>query len=80
MKQKDFDIQKWNDSKTNHKDMCGNYEFCCVCDKTLVNPCEKANNKYTKMSKIRRAKAKASFKIDGQEVLFRSTVLENNKQ
>lgn len=79
MKQKDFDIQKWNDSKTKHKDMCGSYDFCCVCDKKVKNPCEKAYSKYSKMNKIRKAKARANFKINGQELLFRSTVIDENK-
>lgn len=72
-----FDTRKWFDSIKNNKDMCGSYEFCVCCDKKEKLPCEIAYKKYTKMSKERRAVAKAKFNFDGKEVVFRSTVIEN---
>lgn len=42
-----IDLKKWYDSEANHKDMCGSYDFCAYCDKSISLPCgaayEKAN-------------------------------------
>ena len=75
-KQRYFNEKKWLDSIKNGKDMCGEYDFCCKCDKTKENPCDMAYQAFTKMSKTCRAKAKAKFKANGKEVIFRSTILE----
>lgn len=76
LKQINFDTKKWLDSQKNQRDMCGEYEYCVVCNKTLEYPCEKAYSKYHKMNKINRAKAKTKFNINGKELNFRSTILE----
>ena len=47
-KQKKFDEQKWLDSEKAGFDTCGTYNFCCKCDKSLENPCEKARAKLNK--------------------------------
>lgn len=38
-KQQKLDYDKWLDSEKKHKDMCGAYDFCKYCDKSLTNPC-----------------------------------------
>ena len=40
--QKKIDYEKWLESKKKHKDMCGSYDFCKYCDKSLENPCARA--------------------------------------
>ena len=40
--QKKIDYDKWIESEKLHKDMCGSYDFCKYCDKTLKNPCASA--------------------------------------
>ncbi len=37
-----LDEQKWNDSVTNHRDMCGAYDYCAFCDKNVAMPCATA--------------------------------------
>ena len=37
-----LDEQKWNDSVTNHRDMCGAYDYCAFCDKSVALPCATA--------------------------------------
>lgn len=80
LKQINFDTKKWLDSERAGRDMCGEYDYCAVCDKSAEYPCEKAYVKYTKMSKKRResikAKSKSTLSIDGKEVQFRSTIVE----
>ena len=79
-KQKIFNEKKWFDSIRYGKDMCGEYDFCCKCDKSLENPCEKAQEKYTKLNKTTRIKAKAKFKVDDKERVFRSTIMDKFQQ
>jgi hypothetical protein len=52
-RQQKLDLQKWVDSKRNGKDMCGEYDFCQFCDKSLQYPCAKAYNKMQKANKNR---------------------------
>ena len=46
-----LDLKKWYDSEVNHRDMCGTYDFCAYCDKSISLPCatayEKANEATT---------------------------------
>lgn len=37
-----LDDQKWNDSVSNHRDMCGAYDYCAFCDKSVALPCASA--------------------------------------
>lgn len=37
-----LDEQKWNDSVSNHRDMCGAYDYCAFCDKSVALPCATA--------------------------------------
>lgn len=46
--QEDFELKKWMDSRKANKDLCGTYDFCIKCDKSLERPCEKAYVAYKK--------------------------------
>lgn len=37
--QQKIDYNKWLESEKLHKNMCGSYDFCHYCDKSLTNPC-----------------------------------------
>ena len=52
-----LDEQKWNDSVTNHRDMCGAYDYCAFCDKNVAMPCATA---FEEMNKPQILPAKAS--------------------
>ncbi|MEG1663300.1 MAG: hypothetical protein RR338_04875 [Clostridia bacterium] len=43
-----LDVQKWLDSETKHKDMCGCYDYCAHCNKMEITPCA---NAYARMEK-----------------------------
>ena len=45
-KQKELDIIKWEKSVNQGYDACGSFEFCAECDKTLINPCDRAYRAY----------------------------------
>jgi len=40
-----IDLKKWFDSEEKSKDMCGTYDFCKYCDKSLPQPCAEAYEK-----------------------------------
>lgn len=40
-----LDKIKWNDSVANGRDMCGSYEYCSYCNKSIANPCATAYEK-----------------------------------
>ena len=40
-----LDERKWLDGIKFGKDMCGEYDYCALCDKTEEFPCAKAYNK-----------------------------------
>ena len=40
--QKKIDFDKWIESEKKHQDMCGTYDFCKYCDKSVKNPCANA--------------------------------------
>lgn len=46
-----IDDRKWLDGIKFGKDMCGEYEFCSACDKSVEYPCAKAYNKMQKVNK-----------------------------
>jgi hypothetical protein len=43
-----IDDRKWLDGIKFGKDMCGEYDFCKFCDKTIDHPCARAYNKKNK--------------------------------
>lgn len=52
-----LDLQKWYDSQTNGRDMCGAYAYCAYCDKSAPLPCATAFEKLgTPLVPIRRPK------------------------
>ena len=44
-RQSRLDERKWLDGIKFGKDMCGEYDYCSVCDKTEEFPCAKAYNR-----------------------------------
>lgn len=50
-KQKELDVAKWLKSEEMGRDMCGEFDFCSVCNKKVQNPCAKAFDLYTKNAK-----------------------------
>ena len=40
-----IDLKKWYDSETHGRDMCGSYDFCAFCDKSVSLPCAIAYEK-----------------------------------
>ena len=40
-----LDKQKWDDSVAQGRDMCGAYDFCAFCDKSVAMPCASAFEK-----------------------------------
>lgn len=70
-----LDQKKWLDSIKYGKDMCGSYDYCCVCDKNEQSPCEKAFIKYEESQKSKN-KAKAKFNIAGKTLNYRATIVE----
>ncbi len=45
-----IDLKKWYDSEANGRDMCGSYDFCAYCDKSLSLPCATAYEKLSEQS------------------------------
>ena len=56
-KQSELDIVKWIDSETKNYDTCGEYSYCCSCNKECAYPCAYAYEKYTNANKISKPKA-----------------------
>lgn len=54
--QKKIDYDKWLESERKKKDMCGSYDFCKYCDKSVQNPCAHA------VEKIRLALQETAYK------------------
>lgn len=48
--QQQLDVQKWLDSEQSGRDMCGEYDYCAYCDKSVTDPCACA---YAEMKKPR---------------------------
>lgn len=59
-KQAEFDISKWLKSEEAGHDLCGEFEFCALCDKELENPCAKAFDAFNKAAKADKAKKTAA--------------------
>ena len=38
-----LDLKKWLDSETQHRDMCGMYDYCKYCDRNDATPCASAS-------------------------------------
>lgn len=47
-KQAELDVQKWLDSESAGYDLCGEFDFCKMCDKSIENPCAAAYSAFCK--------------------------------
>ncbi len=57
--QSKLDNQKWADSVANGRDMCGTYDFCAFCDKSIAYPCATAFEKMNRPVKTGKRALKA---------------------
>ena len=46
--QSDLDVKKYTDSETAHRDLCGSYDYCVLCNKKNKYPCASAYEKLNK--------------------------------
>lgn len=60
-----LDEQKWNDSVSNHRDMCGAYDYCAFCDKNVALPCASA---FEEMNKPKAVEKVAEVKKEDDDV------------
>ncbi len=56
-----LDKQKWDDSVINHRDMCGAYDYCAFCDKSIAMPCATA---FEKMNEPKPAPAPVQEEVE----------------
>ena len=52
-KQKELDVIKWVDSEFKNYDTCGEYCYCCNCNKSEAYPCAYAFEKYNAINKAK---------------------------
>jgi hypothetical protein len=76
-KQRELDDIKWKASEAAGRDLCGEFDFCVKCDKSLENACEKAYNKFHRLSKKQRPQSKRKITVDGREYDLRCTVVDS---
>ena len=62
-----LDKQKWDDSVMNHRDMCGAYDYCAFCDKSIAMPCATA---FEKMNEPKPAPAPVQEEVEDVTELF----------
>lgn len=75
-KQHQLDMVKWKASEAEGRDMCGEFDFCIKCDKSLPDPCQKAYDKYHKLSKTKRPQSVRQITVDGKQYNLRCTVVD----
>ena len=63
-----LDEQKWNDSVTNHRDMCGGYDYCAFCDKNVALPCASAYEEMNKPKVVEKPQPAVVEKEEKQDV------------
>lgn len=63
-----LDEQKWNDSVTNHRDMCGGYDYCAFCDKSAALPCASAYEEMNKPKVVEKPQPAVVEKEEEQDV------------
>lgn len=64
-----LDKQKWDDSVINHRDMCGAYDYCAFCDKSIAMPCATA---FEKMNEPKPAPAPVQEEVENVTELHSS--------
>lgn len=63
-----LDEQKWNDSVANHRDMCGDYDYCAFCDKSVALPCASAYEEMNKPKVVEKPQPAVVEKEEEQDV------------
>lgn len=63
-----LDDQKWNDSISHHRDMCGAYDFCAFCDKSADLPCATAFEKMNAQKETVAAQEVVVAKVEDEDV------------
>ena len=63
-----LDEQKWNDSVNNHRDMCGGYDYCAFCDKSVALPCASAYEEMNKPKVVEKPQPAVVEKEEEQDV------------
>lgn len=63
-----LDEQKWNDSVINHRDMCGGYDYCAFCDKSVALPCASAYEEMNKPKVVEKPQPAVVEKEEKQDV------------
>ena len=63
-----LDEQKWNDSVNNHRDMCGGYDYCAFCDKSVALPCASAYEEMNRPKVVEKPQPAVVEKEEEQDV------------
>ena len=63
-----LDEQKWNDSVNNHRYMCGGYDYCAFCDKSVALPCASAYEEMNKPKVVEKPQPAVVEKEEEQDV------------
>ena len=50
-REKQHDVEKWEDRAGKGYDTCGSYDYCAACDKSVEFPCATAEEKVAKAAK-----------------------------
>lgn len=58
-RQSEMDVEKWLKSEKAGRDLCGDFEFCALCDKDAENPCATAYEKMKKSAPEKRTTRKS---------------------
>lgn len=58
-RQSELDVEKWLKSEKAGRDLCGDFEFCALCDKDAENPCATAYEKMKKSAPKKRMTRKS---------------------
>lgn len=75
-KQRELDYIKYVASEQEGRDLCGEFDFCAKCDKSLENPCHRAYNRYHHTNKNTRPQSRRKITVDGKEYDLRCTVVD----
>lgn len=72
-KQTELDVKKWVDSEIKNYDTCGEYSYCCNCNKSDSYPCAYAYEKYSNAIKASKALITDTSKSKTSKTLKTST-------
>ena len=68
--QSKLDVEKWLESESNGKDMCGTYEYCAYCQNEEETPCA---NAYMRLKAKNVAKAEPTKKAPAKKTTKKTT-------